>query len=335
MRRRALFTQVLALNGALVCLAALFAATLAGLELSETARVVLVIVSAGAISIFVNLAVLRRRFTPLERLIEEMEKVDLSRPGANLPPSIDGQAETEEVERIELAFMRMMRRLEAERRRAGTVALRAQEEERTRLARDLHDEVNQALTAILLRLEALAQDSPVESVDEVNELKRLVNQAMEELLNLARQLRPSALDDHGLMPAVETQLKRFSARTAIEVSLNAEGDPDSLPEDVQTAVYRILQEALANIGRHAGATAVSVDIEADDEHLELRIRDDGEGFDPAALTRASMGDGPGAGLGLSGMAERARLANGELDVRSAPGGGTTVTMRIARLQRAA
>jgi signal transduction histidine kinase len=80
---------------------------------------------------------------------------------------------------------------------------------------------------------------------------------------------------------------------------------------------------------------VGVDIEADDERLELRIRDDGEGFDPAALTRSSMGDGPGAGLGLSGMVERARLANGELDVRSAPGGGTTVTLRIVRLQRVA
>ena len=87
--------------------------------------------------------------------------------------------------------------------------MRAQEEERRRLARDLHDEVNQALTAILLRLEALAQESPPEHAQEVGELKRLVNQAMDELLNLARQLRPSALDDHGLVPAIDAQLKRL------------------------------------------------------------------------------------------------------------------------------
>ena len=87
--------------------------------------------------------------------------------------------------------------------------MRAQEEERRRLARDLHDEVNQALTAILLRLEALTQDSPPDRVDEVAEPKRLVNQAMGELLQLARQLRPTALDDHGLMPAIEEQLRRF------------------------------------------------------------------------------------------------------------------------------
>jgi len=172
-------------------------------------------------------------------------------------------------------------------------------------------------------------------VDELAELKRLVNQAMEELLNLARQLRPTALDDHGLLPAIETQLKRFSARTGVEVKLSTEGSPDTLPEDVQTAVYRILQEALANVGRHAGATAVAVEIEADDGRLELRIRDDGAGFDPGSLARGSGEDGPGAGLGLSGMVERARLAGGELDVRSAPGGGTTVSLRIAELQRVA
>jgi signal transduction histidine kinase len=137
------------------------------------------------------------------------------------------------------------------------------------------------------------------------------------------------------MPAIETQLKRFSARTGVEVSLNREGDPDTLPEDVQTAVYRILQEGLANVGRHAGATAVAVDVEVGEDLLEMRIRDDGACFDPSVLARRSNGDGPGAGLGLSGMAERARLAGGELDVRSAPGGGTTVTLRIAELVKVA
>ena len=93
-----------------------------------------------------------------------------------------------------------------------------------------------------------------------------------------------------------------------------EGEPETLPEDVQTAVYRILQEALANIGRHAGATAVSVEMEVEDDRLELRVRDNGAGFDPAAVVRA-------------------RLAGGELDIRSAPGGGTTVTLRIGRLAK--
>jgi signal transduction histidine kinase len=98
-----------------------------------------------------------------------------------------------------------------------------------------------------------------------------------------------------------------------------------LPEDVQTALYRVTQEALANVARHAGATVVEVDVEVADR-IELRVRDDGAGFHPGKLAR----DSGGTGLGLGGMAERARLAGGELDVRSAPGGGTTVTMRIGR-----
>jgi two-component system, NarL family, sensor histidine kinase UhpB len=198
--------------------------------------------------------------------------------------------------------------------------MRAQEGERRRLARDLHDEVNQALTAILLRLEALTQEAPPQHVEEVAEIKRLVNQAMDELLNLARQLRPTALDDHGLEAAIDAQLKRFAARTGVEAQFSANGDPDVLGEDAQTAVYRTAQEALNNIGRHAGATAVEMDLSMNGHGTELRVRDDGAGFDPSDV---AVG-----GLGLKGMAERARLVGGELDVRSAPGGGTTVTLRI-------
>jgi two-component system, NarL family, sensor histidine kinase UhpB len=334
-RDDSLIGQVVAANVVLVAIT-LFAASLAaGLDLtvSDQRWSFLILALAIILTLCVNLWMLQRRFAPLERLIKRIEGIDPAEPASHQLPSQDP---VEEIDKLSRSFNGLLERIEEERRRSGTLAMRAQEEERRRLARDLHDEVNQALTAILLRLEALAQDTPAANVGEVNELKRLVNQAMEELLNLARQLRPSALDDHGLMPAVETQLKRFAARTGVEVSLNADGDPNNdLPEDVQTAVYRILQEALANIGRHTGATAVSVDIETSDDSLELRIRDDGAGFDPTGLARANGSDSPGAGLGLNGMVERARLAGGELDVRSAPGGGTTVTLRIAHLERVA
>ena len=122
---------------------------------------------------------------------------------------------------------------------------------------------------------------------------------MDELLNLARQLRPSALDDHGLVPAVETQLKRFSSRTGIEVRLDTRGDPDLLPEVVQTAIYRVAQEALTNVTRHAGATVVELDLGENEGAAELRVRDDGDGFDPAVVTRAAS-EGPPAGSVWSG-----------------------------------
>ena len=216
--------------------------------------VAIVVLAAATFGLAANLFVQRRRLGPLESLIEEMEKVDLSRPGPSLPPSIDGVGETEEVARIELAFLRMMRRLEAERRRAGSAALRAQEEERARVARDLHDEVNQSLTGLLLRLEAVREAAPPELEPELAETKALANQAMRELLSLARQLRPTALDDLGLAAAIAGQVEQVS-RSELDAELVEEGDFSDLDSDVQLVVYRVAQEALSNAARHCGGRA--------------------------------------------------------------------------------
>jgi two-component system sensor histidine kinase UhpB len=210
--------------------------------------------------------------------------------------------------------------MEGERRRSGRLVLRAQEEERKRVARDLHDEVNQALTAILLRLQVLAETAGTsQQRDELGELKKLVNQAMDELLNLARQLRPSALDDHGLGPALEVQVRRFGDQTGIRAQLLTRGDIDVLGDDQQLVVYRVAQEALSNVARHAGARKVRVEIAAMNGGVDLCVRDDGHGFETGI--RAS-------GLGLDGMAERARLVGGDLTVYSTPGQGTTVTLHV-------
>jgi len=261
---------------------------------------------------------LRRRFTPLERLIEDMEKVDLSRPGM-LPSSIDGVGETEEVERLELAFLRMMRRLEAERRRAGSAALRAQEEERARIARDLHDEVNQSLTGLLLRLEAAREAAPPELEAELEETKALANQAMRELLSLARQLRPTALDDLGLAAAVGGQVEQL-ARGEIEVDFSTEGNFSDLEDDAQLVVYRVAQEGLSNAARHSGAGRVEVRLRRPERGgVELEVADDGRGF---------AFDESEGGLGIAGMRERALLIGGELTIESRPGHGTTVQLTV-------
>jgi two-component system, NarL family, sensor histidine kinase UhpB len=321
-RDDSLIDQVVAANVVLVALTLLAASLAAGLDLTvENQRWSFMILALSIVlTLCVNLWMLQRRFRPLERLIERVERIDPAEPVAHPLAEPEPVAE---IDRLSHSFRRLLDRIEEERRRSGRLVMRAQEEERRRLARDLHDEVNQALTAILLRLEALAQEAPPARADEVAELKRLVNQAMGELLNLARQLRPTALDDHGLVPALEAQLKRFSTSTGVEVRLKRDGDPEVLPEDVQTALYRVTQEALANVARHAGATAVEVDVALAADRVELRVRDDGAGFHPGDV----HGEG---GLGLGGMAERARLVGGALDVRSAPGGGTTLTLRIGR-----
>lgn len=264
----------------------------------------------------------RRRLRPLEDLVEAMEKVDLSSPHPLLPASIDGVAETEEVERIELAFLRMMRRLEAERRRAGSAALHAQEEERARVARDLHDEVNQSLTGLLLRLEAAREGAPPEMEGELAETKALANQAMTELLQLARQLRPTALDDLGLVAAIEGQVEQLG-HGEIAARLDAEGDFSDLGDDAQLVVYRVAQEALSNAARHSGADRIEVRLRrADGGDVVLEVADDGRGF---AFDESQQG------LGIGGMRERALLVGAELTIESRPGRGTTVRLLISEI----
>lgn len=282
------------------------------------ATVAIVVLAVAALVLAVDLVLQRRRFAPLEKLIEEMEKVDLSRPGPTLPPSIDGVGETEEVARIELAFLRMMRRLEAERRRAGSAALHAQEEERARVARDLHDEVNQSLTGLLLRLEAAREAAPPELEGELAETKALANQAMTELLSLARQLRPTALDDLGLAAAIEGQVDRLGGE--ISTSLDVDGDFSDLGGDAQLVVYRVAQEALSNAARHSGARRVEVRLQrADVGGVTLEVSDDGRGF---AFDESERG------LGIGGMRERALLIGAELTIESRPDSGTTVRLDV-------
>jgi two-component system, NarL family, sensor histidine kinase UhpB len=279
--------------------------------------VVIVVLATVAAALAFQLVATLRRLAPLEGLIEEMERVDLNRPGPLLPDSIDGIAETEEVARIELAFLRMMRRLEAERRRAGSAALRAQEEERARVARDLHDEVNQSLTGLLLRLEAVREAAPLELEPQLAETRTLANKAMGELLSLARQLRPTELDDLGLVAAIAGQVEQV--RPGLEAELTTEGDLADLGDDVQLVVYRVAQEALTNAARHSEAGRIAVSLRRAGDDVELQVRDDGRGF---AFEQSEQG------LGIAGMRERALLIGGELTIESRPGEGTTVRLSV-------
>lgn len=316
MERRPIFTEVLILNAALVGLAAAMAALLAGWQ--QPGRIFLLATAMAALAFLINTAVLRRRFNPLENLIDEMEKVDLSQPGANLPPGIDGKADSEEVERLELAFLRMMRRLEAERRRSSSAALRAQEEERARVARDLHDQVNQSLTGVLLRLEAARAVAPPELEAEIAETSALAHRAMDELLTVARQLRPSALDDLGLKAAIAGQVEQLD-RSGFELSFESEGELGDLDPDTQLVIYRVSQEAIGNAIRHSEGKRIAVSLKRSADRVDLSVTDDGRGFSFAEAT---------TGLGLGGMRERALLVGGELTTESRPGSGITVRLTV-------
>ncbi len=321
MRRTNLLTQVLIAN-LLLMVAAVVAAGIAGnptFDLGQRPELALVLGLAVALTILVNVFMLQRRFRPLEQLVDEMERADLSRPRANLGSVADGRTDPEEVARLQLAFRRMLERLEAERRRTSSAALAAQEEERARIARDLHDEVNQSLTALLLRLEAARVKAPVELAHELAETKALANQAMEELLMLARQLRPTALDDLGLKAALAGPVKELGRQGRIKASFEAHGDFSALPADVQLVVYRVAQEALSNAARHSGAETVNVRLLRRGGRVELTVGDDGSGFTFDQAAR---------GLGITGMRERALLVGGDVEVESRPNVGTRVSLTV-------
>ena len=274
-----------------------------------------------------NSLLIRRRLEPMERLVQTMDQVDLHAPGMRANPP---RWAAREVQKLTAGFNRMLSRIEDERRQAGRAVLRGQEQERSRIAQDLHDEVNQALTGILLRLEADDDGRPgSRCARSSQETKRLANQAMEELLHLARQLRPTALDDHGLIPALASQVEDFAQRTGIDARFARHGSMPMLTDEEQLVIYRVTQESLSNIAQHAKAAHVRVQLSFVGRTI-LRISDDGLGFDPGPGNSGRNGRPRGrvGGLGLSGMRERALLIGGNLALFSAPGEGTTIELTM-------
>jgi signal transduction histidine kinase len=196
-----------------------------------------------------------------------------------------------------------------------------QELERQRLARELHDETGQALTSILLGLKAVEEAATIEKVRAgANELRELVVATLQDVRRLAVELRPKALDDFGLVAALERLTQTFSEATGIEVQLQAALRDERLPGEVETTLYRIVQEALTNTVKHAGARKVSILVTRRGATAAAVIEDDGRGFDPAAARQD--------GLGLLGMGERIALLEGKLTVESSPGSGTTLVAEV-------
>jgi two-component system, NarL family, sensor histidine kinase UhpB len=318
MKSRPLIAQVLAVNLLLVAGTALVATVAVDAHMTQgiRGREALVLGLAIAATLLGNWLLLHRRFEPLDRLISSMEDIDLANPVQRQLPS--HRRDSAEVRRLDAALQRMIHRLESERLEAGRAAIQAQEQERRRIAQDLHDEVNQALTAVSLRLQASIERAPADLRRELAETKRLSTQAMEELLTLARKLRPAVLDDHGLLPALHSQVGDFADQTGIRARFSSRGTPPQLTPEQQLVIYRVTQESLSNIAQHAEAKTVDVELSFIGRTV-LRIKDDGRGF-------KTMRRG---GLGLSGMRERALLVGGRLTVWSDPGRGTRVELTIA------
>lgn len=243
----------------------------------------------------------------------------------------------DEIGRLGASFARMserlasmrdeLRRREAVRARLLEQVMRAQEEERRRIARELHDETGQSLTSLVVGLAMMADADDLAAVRaQAAELRLLAARTLEEVHHLSRGLRPSVLDDLGLVPALERQLKECGASRGLATDFHAVGADDRrLPAPVEIAVYRIAQEALTNVAKHAGARTVSLLLERRADSVRLIVEDDGRGFDVEGVLSDTDVEGR---LGLLGMRERAALLGGSVAVESTPGRGTSVFAEI-------
>lgn len=319
-----LFSQVLAVN-TLIIVATVFTASVAArlqLNTPEGLKSFLVASVAMLVTALVNGLVLRRRFRPLEQLIAALDHVDLERPVLTAVRDADAPAD---VERLRHAVEGMLARLDLERRRRTSAVLAAQESERARLARDLHDEVNQSLTGIMLRLSIIAADADDDATRAaLQEVRDLTDQAMRELLRLSHDLRPTALDDLGLAAAIETRLRQLAADTDLAVEHEICPDFPTLSSDQQTVVFRVAQEALSNVVQHAGARKVCLELlRRGDGGALLRVSDDGCGIG----NRTSPVAGERERAGLTGMRERALLVGASVEIRSSSR-GTVVELTI-------
>jgi two-component system sensor histidine kinase UhpB len=276
-----------------------------------TATQATIIVSGFVVSVAVNLVVLRRLVSPLRRLTTTMRSVEPLEPGRRLSVA---HADAE-VEALTTAFNDMLGRLERERRDSGRRALAAQEQERQRVARELHDEVGQVLTGVMLGLEQAARGG---GEAELVTAREAVRHALEEVRRIARELRPEVLDDLGLQSALRSLCTVAAAHDGLRVERRLELGDEALTPEVELVVYRIAQESLTNVLRHSGASEVLVALGSVDGGLRLVVRDDGRGL-PADVA---------AGGGITGMRERALLVGGQLSVSAVDGGGTEVRLDV-------
>jgi two-component system, NarL family, sensor histidine kinase UhpB len=272
---------------------------------------------AGFVALVVlNLLILRRVLSPLVQLTELMSSVDPDRPGKRLsgvqPRSAEGQA-------LAAAFNDMLDRLESARREAAQTALAAQEAERLRVARELHDEIGQTLTAATIQAERAAEGDPDLAPEALRRVADAVRDSLDEVRRIARELRPEALDDLGLVNALIALCNRVGGQDGFTVRRELQGKLPPLAPDVELVIYRIAQEGLTNALRHSGARSATVSLVADAEALTLRVADDGTGM-PAPL--------PSGTAGIAGMRERALLVGGRLSIESAPDRGTEVRLSI-------
>jgi two-component system, NarL family, sensor histidine kinase UhpB len=273
-----------------------------------------VLAVALALVAFVNLMVLRRIVRPLEALTALARRVDLAQPGERMP----GAEPTSEAGELALTFNEMLDRLEIERREATGRVLEGQEAERLRIAQELHDQVGQELTAVLLGLARVQSRVQPTLHDDVMVVQEGVRSSLEDVRRIALELRPEALDDLGLVSALAVLCERFAQTSGLIVTQRIDEQLPELDPASELVIYRVAQEALTNVARHSGSERAHLALRVQGPGLVMTVSDHGVGL---------SADGY-AGAGIRGMRERASLIGANLEIRSNDDGGCTVVLSV-------
>ena len=281
-----------------------------------------ILVGGLVVMLVANAALLRIGLAPLDRVTRLMTTVDLLRPGQRLPVRGGG-----EVAGLVSAFNAMLERLEGERAASSARAILAQDGERRRIAQELHDEVGQSMTAVLLALKRASDEASEPLREELLQAQEITRGSLDEVRRLVRRLRPGVLDDLGLVSAVTSLATEFSTHTGLRVVRRFDPDLPALDQETELVIYRVAQESLTNAARHAEARRVEVSLYGDEETVVLEVADDGRGIGAAR-----------EGAGLRGMRERALLIGATLDIWSpdevsATGTGTRIRLTVPAVRK--
>jgi two-component system, NarL family, sensor histidine kinase UhpB len=322
-----IFYKILIANSSIVVVGAIAGTALTlrfGDDVDSVLEFVVLFALIGTlISVVVNWFVLRATFQPLdelERTVDQVRQGNFSVRAAKAgigDPNIDALSQTMN------GMLDTVERYRAQLHSLSMQVVNAQEEERKRIARELHDDTAQVLTAQLLRLKTIEAVGANLDPDGLSQLIDMTAEALEDVRHMAHELRPPSIDDLGLHASVESLTAQFRERFGIPIRYHYEGSKRRLPAGIEIAMYRIIQEALTNVAKHSKATSANVQIGADEHVVWAKVEDQGIGFDPQNFDRTD-----GSGLGLFGMQERTALFGGKLKIDSAPGRGTIVSVQI-------
>jgi two-component system sensor histidine kinase UhpB len=307
-------TRVFLVNAAVFVVAGtMLALTPATVSIPDNLSEAVVLGVGLTATVLVNLLVVGRTFAPLSRLIEAMERFEPLSPDYRVP--VYGRER--EIVQLTRAFNDMLDRIEGERRESVQRSLAAQERERKRVAQELHDEIGQSLTALLLQIEGLERSAEGEEREELAELRQATRDTLEQVRGVARRLRPEVLDDLGLGKAISALCERLGEQSGIAIDCEIDLQLQQLPPEAELVTYRVAQEALTNTLRHSGAERAAVTLEHEGEDVLLTVADDGRGLGEAD---------PGAGI--QGMRERALLIGARIRIDPGDERGTVVRLRL-------